>query len=83
MEFDELIKTMNDRPIRDPERIDKVLKTIGKYWKANPDLRLMQLLYNACRLQYPDQRDFFFVEDEVVRKAVKRMDERISQLDTD
>lgn len=82
-DIDELIQRLHDAPQRDPERIDKVLKAIGKYWKKNPDLRLMQLLTNACRLEYPHLNDFFFVEDDVVKRAVRKMDERISQLDTD
>jgi hypothetical protein len=32
--------------MRDPERIDKVLEVIRIIWKANPDLRLTQLVLN-------------------------------------
>lgn len=33
--------------MRDPKRIDVLLKEIETIWKANPDLRLMQLLLNC------------------------------------
>lgn len=29
---------------RDPERIDDVLVALGAYWRANPDLRLCQIV---------------------------------------
>ena len=31
--------------MRDPERIDEVLKSIERIWKANPDFRFQQLIY--------------------------------------
>lgn len=33
--------------MRDPNRIDIILKEIETIWKKSPDLRLMQLLLNA------------------------------------
>ena len=33
--------------MRDPKRIDKVLNLLERYWKANPDLRLSQIMGNA------------------------------------
>jgi uncharacterized protein YihD (DUF1040 family) len=34
--------------MRDPERIQHVLKLVEAIWMANPDLRLMQLLIGAA-----------------------------------
>ena len=34
--------------MRDPLRIDRVLSLIAEKWKQYPDLRLGQLLINAC-----------------------------------
>lgn len=32
--------------MRDPNRIDPFLKTLGDYWKKYPDLRFNQMIYN-------------------------------------
>lgn len=45
--------------MRDPKRIDEVLKCIETIWKKWPDLRLCQLLGN---LNLPD--DPYYVEDD-------------------
>ena len=39
---------MDDRPVRDPARIDRVLEALGAYWRANPDLRLCQIIGNLA-----------------------------------
>ena len=33
--------------MRDPKRIDRILKLIRKIWKCHPDLRLAQLIGNC------------------------------------
>ena len=33
--------------MRNPERIGRVLRKLERYWNANPDLRLAQILGNA------------------------------------
>jgi hypothetical protein len=35
--------------MRDPERIERMLQALREAWEANPDQRLGQLVYNACR----------------------------------
>ena len=52
--------------MRDPERIDRILKRVEKIWKANPDLRLMQLLINCL-----DEENFYFTEDTVLEQELK------------
>jgi uncharacterized protein YihD (DUF1040 family) len=39
--------------MRNPKRIDAVLQQLGIYWKANPDLRLCQIIgnfFDCCQL---------------------------------
>lgn len=47
--------------MRDPERIDKVLKVLGDNWKKLPDWRFGQLL---CNLQSAAGNDLFYMEDD-------------------
>ena len=54
--------------MRDPKRIDVVLGEVAKFWKANPDLRFVQMV-NAIEFskKYTDKRvpnDLFFLEDD-------------------
>lgn len=54
--------------MRDPERIDRILKMIEKIWKKHPDLRLMQLLGNCY-----SPGDNYFKEDKALEKNLKRV----------
>lgn len=54
--------------MRDPNRIDKVLKELGDIWKQVPDWRLGQLF---CNLQRFEGTDLFFYEDEKLIEALK------------
>ena len=47
--------------MRNPARIDIVLKTLGELWKKVPDWRLGQLI---CNLQRMKGNDLFYVEDD-------------------
>lgn len=50
--------------MRDIERIDIVLDELRKYWTANPDLRLGQIIGNAAtRAWHNDVRN---IEDDVL-----------------
>jgi hypothetical protein len=51
--------------MRDPERITAILEKLESAWRANPDLRLSQLILNSC----PASIDPFFVEDDVLNFA--------------
>ena len=49
--------------MRDPDRIDRILKILARIWHQFPDLRLGQLLVNAA----PEiERIPYNVEDKVV-----------------
>lgn len=59
--------------MRDPARIDRILAALGEYWKANPDLRLGQIVANltvkanARPLHAPE---IFYVEDDKIEAAL-------------
>ena len=54
--------------MRDPERIDSILKLLEEAWKKNPDLRLTQLIMNALGFA----GDPYYVEDYAIDKALKQ-----------
>ena len=54
--------------MRDPERIDKILKEIGDIWHKYPDMRLGQLIGNV--LEGPN---LYYVEDNGLVSALKDM----------
>ena len=47
--------------MRDPERIDRVLKALSDAWHKVPDWRLGQLI---CNMQSAAGDDLFYVEDD-------------------
>lgn len=56
--------------MRDVKRISGVLKEVGKIWKQQPDLRLMQLL-TITGVN-------FYTEDEELVRRVKKLPENSS-----
>lgn len=67
--------------MRDPERIDRILKKIGDKWKERPDLRLLQFLIvmlGGKNIRYDLAREFdvvlkpdpFYIEDEVLERVL-------------
>lgn len=53
---------------RDPNRIDPIVDLVSKIWKANPDLRLSQLILNCT--EEPTPTILYNLEDD---KLVERM----------
>lgn len=53
---------------RDPKRIAGVLGALSRYWYANPDLRLGQIVGNCIPLEF--NNDPFHVEDDVMLKGL-------------
>ena len=53
--------------MRDPKRINRILKLIKKIWNENPNLRFCQLIDNVLRLE----EDIFYIEDEDFEKRFK------------
>ena len=56
--------------MRDPERIDRLLKKIGEVWKKYPDMRLTQLLYFLSAAK--PKTDLFNLEDSVIEEALDK-----------
>lgn len=52
--------------MRDSNRIDNILNSIGDIWKKQPDLRLGQLLLNV--IQDPA---LYYIEDEALVEKLK------------
>ncbi|QEI06412.1 hypothetical protein FXN63_11660 [Pigmentiphaga aceris] len=55
--------------MRDPARIDEILSELNRYWQANPDLRLGQIIVNMIRPKEPCP-EVFYTEDSVVLKRL-------------
>ncbi len=59
--------------MRDPKRIDRILKLIGDYWKKHPDQRFGQMMINAriinddIRIWNNEDKDF----EEYLKELVK------------
>ena len=55
--------------MRDPQRIERVLRKLERFWRKHPDLRLGQLV------SVLSASDVFQVEDDVLEQA---LDERLA-----
>lgn len=61
--------------MRDPKRIDRILEKIKDFWKAYPDWRIGQLIFNLTSSSGAE--DVFYVEDEIIEKE---LDKKIKKL---
>ena len=52
--------------MRDPKRIDRILKLLEKHWKKYPDLRLGQIIQN-----FNGEGDVFYLEDSLLEEYLK------------
>lgn len=55
--------------MRNPDRIPEVLERVGRVWRENPDLRLLQLLLAPHPTRY--SRAPFYVEDDDLVEALE------------
>lgn len=55
--------------MRDPQRINRILKLIKKYWKLHPDMRLTQLIMNALQIT----EDPYYYEDDILEQKLIEM----------
>jgi uncharacterized protein YihD (DUF1040 family) len=55
--------------MRDPKRIYRIIARLWAHWQEHPDLRLCQLVWNLASpgVACPE---FFYVEDDVILKAL-------------
>ena len=54
--------------MRDPKRIHEMLRVISKVWYKHPDLRLGQLILNACAIN----PNLYYMEDEQLLEYLKK-----------
>ncbi len=52
--------------MRDPKRIDRMIETLRKVWKRNPNWRLGQLIVNAMGVDR-----IFYVEDSALENELE------------
>ena len=68
------VRSVNTRQrrirMRDPNRIDRFLETLGEAWKRVPDWRFFQMM---CNIQRAMGSDAFYVEDEDAECFIKEM----------
>lgn len=62
--------------MKDSARIQKIISLLEKYWKANPELRLCQIISNISR-NTRFSVDRFYLEDEELGML---LEEEISKL---
>ena len=60
--------------MRNPDRIDEILKLISEIWHKNPELRLCQLIAN-CFPGHVDEfglrdLDVYYIEDSEIQKRL-------------
>ena len=63
----------NGNFMKNPKRIDPILKKISELWKLHPDWRLCQLLSNAAKDVSWNQYDLFFLEDDKLLEGLKAL----------
>jgi uncharacterized protein YihD (DUF1040 family) len=51
--------------MRNPDRIDGILKVLADYWKKYPDLRLGQIIYNISCREF-NYKDSYYIEDDML-----------------
>jgi len=56
--------------MRDPKRIDKIIKKLQELWKRHPDWRFTQLLLNIVEIKSPA---LFYMEDEQLLEKIEEM----------
>ena len=59
--------------MRDPKRIDTILKKIEEIWKEQPDLRLGQLIVNLIKVKHPGliAGEVFYFEDDWLMECIE------------
>ena len=67
--------------MRDEKRIERMIEKLQKVWKANPDWRLCQLVFNiANNTETMRSRDIFHVEDDIFEITLNRYIDKLNTL---
>lgn len=67
--------------MRDPARIDPLIEVLRRIWKANPNLRMCQIIYNIMSIVVPEpdgdvkMTSLFYLEDDKMLKALLEYEE--------
>lgn len=61
--------------MRNPARIEEMLRELGETWNRHPDLRLGQLLYSISRTG-ADVGDIFYIEDDILLDKVREFNNK-------
>lgn len=70
-DLDALAEAMKDRPGRNAARIPRVLAALCELWMENPDLRLGQIISNACIA--------FYTEDDQAERELRKWTEYLRE----
>jgi len=62
-----------------PEAKNRVIEMLRTVWMRSPSLRLGQLIENAVATTHPPDVDLFYIEDEVIVKALKAFDAKYGE----
>ena len=62
--------------MRNPERIDEILKLISEVWHNNPDLRLCQLIGNCVIDTAWHGKDLYYLEDTALLRKLLEYNNR-------
>ena len=60
--------------MRDPNRIDPIMKELTKLWQLHPDWRFCQLLCNVAVLTGYKKGDLFYFEDDNLLPGLKMLE---------
>ncbi len=61
--------------MRNPNRIEPMIKLIKEIWQVCPDLRLTQLIMNALKMN----SDPYYIEDDKLLQALREYEEQIGR----
>ena len=59
--------------MRDPDRIPPVIDRLWKAWEQHPDMRLTQLVLNACAGRTARWPDVWEVEDDELLRGLEAL----------
>ena len=63
--------------MRNPDRINEILKLISEIWYKNPELRLCQLIENCFSEEVDDYGlrnvDLYYLEDDVLQDRLEKV----------
>lgn len=59
--------------MRDPRRIEPILKLIREIWNNQPDLRLTQLIMNVLGIH----KDPYYIEDDILLEKLQELKQKM------